>query len=120
MIEPLNDLPDGVIGFAAVGQIHSDDYKDVLVPGIEAAAEKGPVRLVYILGDRFEGYSTGAAWQDTKLGLHHLAKWKRVALVTDVDWIEHLAKVFGWMIPGDFKLFAFADRDAAIAWAAED
>ena len=36
------------------------------------------------------------------------------------DGVIGFAAVFGWMIPGDFKLFPFAERDEAIAWAAED
>jgi hypothetical protein len=66
----------------------------------------------------FAGYSTGAAWQDLKMGVEHLTKWKRIALVTDVDWMTHLVQVFGWMSPGEVKHFPLADRDAAIAWAA--
>jgi hypothetical protein len=120
MIEPLTDLPEGVIGFEAVGEVHADDYRTTLVPAIEAAADAGSVRLVYVLGDRFEGYSSGAAWQDTKLGVHHHGKWNRTALVSDVDWVDHLASLFGWMIPGDFKRFPLAERAEAIAWAAGD
>ncbi|NJN37025.1 MAG: STAS/SEC14 domain-containing protein [Nitrospiraceae bacterium] len=31
----------------------------------------------------------------------------------------HLVNLFGWMSPGDVKHFPLAERDAAIAWAAE-
>jgi hypothetical protein len=91
MIEALTGLPPGVIGFEAVGEVHADDYRDVLLPAIDAAAETGEVRLVFVLGDRFDGYSMGAAWQDAKLGAHHLKAWKRTAIVTDVDWLTNVA-----------------------------
>jgi hypothetical protein len=120
MLEPLTDLPDGVIGFEAVGEIVAADYTGVLLPTIERAAEHGAIRLVYVLGERFDGYSGGAAWQDMRLGLAHHGKWQRTALVTDADWVSHLASLFGWMFPGDFEHFPLSGRDEAIAWAAAD
>jgi hypothetical protein len=41
-----------------------------------------------------------------------------MALVTDVDWMRHGTDWFGWMVPGEVKHFALAERAAAIAWAA--
>jgi hypothetical protein len=118
MIEPLSGMPEGVIGFEAVGEVHSADYVEVLVPAIEQAATSGGIRLVYVFGERFEGYSSGASWQDAKLGMHHVHAWKRLAVVTDVDWVRHLVSVFGWMVPGDVRHFSLAERDDAVAWAA--
>ncbi|MFN8038832.1 MAG: STAS/SEC14 domain-containing protein [Acidimicrobiales bacterium] len=118
MLEPLKDLPAGVIGFEAVGEVHADDYENVLIPALEAAADGGAIRLVYVLGDRFGGYSAGASWDDAKLGLKHHGKWERFALVSDHEWVNHLAGAFGWLIPGDFRRFALAERDAAVDWVA--
>lgn len=121
MLEPLPDTPDGSLGFEAVGQVVSDDYRDVLVPAVDAAlAEHGRVRLIYLLGDRFEGYSGGAAWEDSKLGLEHFSKWERCAVVTDVSWMEHVVKAFGWMMPGTFRVFPTAALDDAKSWIAAD
>jgi hypothetical protein len=47
-----------------------------------------------------------------------LTDWKRIALVTDIDWMIRMAAMFGWMTPGELKRFPLAERDAAIAWAA--
>ncbi len=120
MIEPLPDLPEGVIGFEAVGEIHAADYTDVLRPALDRAAADGAIRLVYVLGDRFEGYSAGASWQDSKLAFEHHKAWRRMALVSDLEWVRHLASVFGWMVPGDFELFALAERATAITWVTLD
>lgn len=118
MIKTLPDLPDRVIGFEAAGEIHADDYRDVLIPAVERQiAAYDEVRIVLVFPD-FAGFSSGAAWQDLKMGTEHLTKWKRVALVTDVEWMVRLVDLFGWMTPGEFKRFPLADRDAAIAWAA--
>ena len=67
-----------------------------------------------------DGVSSGAAWEDFKLGMEHLTKWKRIALVTDLDWMITVASLFGWMTPGELKRFPIAERDRAIAWTAGD
>jgi hypothetical protein len=119
MLEPLDDLPDGVIGFEAVGEVSAGDYEDVLAPAIDAATADGRVRLVYVLGDRFDGYTAGAALQDTQLGIEHLREWDRLALVSDREWVVHLASLFGWMVPGDIRHFPLTDLRDAIDWAAD-
>jgi hypothetical protein len=41
-------------------------------------------------------------------------------IVTDHHAFADLVKGFAWMIPGKLKLFALAERDAAVEWAAAD
>ena len=117
MFEPLEGLPEGVIGFRASGKIEASDYTDVLVPAIDKAAEAGGFHLVLVF-DSFDGYSAGAGWEDLKMGIHHLKHWERTALVTDIEWMTHLVALFGWMTPGEFKHFPLAEQEAAISWAA--
>ncbi len=118
MLEALTDLPDGVIGFAATGEIESADYADTLIPAVESQLARGRDIRIVLVFERWPGVSGGAAWQDLKMGVEHVTHWKRIALVTDVDWMTHLGHLFGWMTPGEFKLFPVAEREAAIAWAA--
>jgi hypothetical protein len=118
MFEPIAGLPGGVVGFEAVGTIEAADYEDVLMPALGRAAEGGDVRLVLVLGDRFAGYSPAAMREDAGLVAHAQA-WRRTAVVSDLGWVAHLSTAFGWMVPGKFKRFGLADRDAAIAWVAE-
>jgi SpoIIAA-like len=119
MLEALSDLPAGVIGFEASGKLHAEDYRDILLPAVEQAADAGPLRVVLVMRD-FGGLSGGAVWQDLKMGMEHLRSWKRLALATDIGWMVHATDLFGWMTPGEFKHFALADRAAAIEWAAAD
>ena len=118
MFEPISGLPDGVIGFEAVGTVEAADYERTLMPAIARAADRGDVRLVLVLGDRFAGYSPGGMKEDAGL-VAHARNWKRTAVVSDLAWVVHLATAFGWMVPGRFRRFGLAERDAAIAWAAE-
>ncbi len=118
MFEPITDLPSGAIGFEAVGTVEAADYEGTLIPAITRAAEGGDVRLVLVLGERFTGYSPGAMRDDAGL-VAHAKSWKRTAVVSDLGWVAHLSTAFGWMVPGKFKRFPLAERDAAIAWVAE-
>lgn len=119
MLEPLENLPDGVIGFRAVGTVEPDDYKNVLDPAVDAATDGA--RLVYVLDDDFDRYELGAYLEDAKLGMTHSLKiWKRVAIVTDHDWIKHSLALFAGLMPGKVKLFSPDELDAAVVWAAAD
>jgi hypothetical protein len=45
--------------------------------------------------------------------------WKRTAVVTDVDWIRKAMKAFGFMAPGEVRVFEPAELGAAKVWVAE-
>jgi hypothetical protein len=115
VVTELSGLPDGVIGFEARGKLAAEDYRDVLLPALQRAAEAGDVRFVIVIPE-FDGMSGGALWQDLKMGVEHLRAWKRIALVTDISWMSHLTDLFGWMTPGETKTFPLDQRDEAIAW----
>jgi SpoIIAA-like len=117
MIKELDGLPTGVIGFETAGQLSAEDYRDVVLPALERAAASGEVRFVVVIPE-FHGMSGGALWQDLKVGVEHLRAWKRIALVTDIGWMSDMTALFGWMTPGQVKVFPLAQRDEAIRWAA--
>lgn len=119
MITELTGLPQGVIGIEASGTLRAEDYRDVLLPLVERAAEHGDIRCVIVIPE-FDGLSGGAIWQDMKMGTDHLRAWKRTALVTDVGWMTQAASMLGWLTPGEFRHFPLAERAAAIAWAASE
>ena len=117
MIKELSDLPPGVIGFEISGTVHADDYRDVVLPVLQRAYASDEFRFVIVIPE-FRGITGGALWQDLKVGIEHLHAWKRIALVTDIDWMRYMTTLFGWMTPGEVEVFPLARRDEAIAWAA--
>ena len=125
MIEPLDDMPEGTIGFRATAHVTGDEYKEVLLPAMRAAAEAGEVRLVFAIGPDFDGFAPGALAQDSKvgitLGLGHMHSWRRTAVVTDVDWVAKAMHMFAWMAPGEVAVYPLEELAEAKAWvAAED
>jgi hypothetical protein len=65
MMNLIADLPPGVVGVEAEGQVSAEDYEQVLVPAVEAAranAPDGRVSLLYVLGHEMPDYTVGAGW----------------------------------------------------------
>ena len=119
MIRVLNDMPAGVLGLEAVDDVEEEDYREVLVPAVEAAiAEHGKVRLVYVLGPEFDEYEGEAVWEDLKLGARHFTSFERIAVVTDARWVGPAMRVFSILFPGQARAFPLVERDAAAQWAA--
>jgi hypothetical protein len=122
MIERLQDMPEGTLGFRATGEIERSDYTDVLVPELHAAVEAGTgLRTLYVIEDLDE-IEPSALWADSKLGFdlgvrHHDA-WVRSAIVTDIEWMAHASRMFLWMIPGEARVFPVPELEAAKAWVA--
>jgi hypothetical protein len=117
MINLVTDLPSNVVGLEAVGHVSADDYSNVLEPAVERALQQhDKLRLLYVLGEEFAGYSAGAAWEDAKLGISHWGAWERIAIVTDREWVRDGLRAFAWMLPGEVKVFALDARDAAGDW----
>ena len=120
MLRTIEGLPSNVIGVEAVGKVEADDYRNVLDPAVEAVeAEHGKVRLLLVLGDEYDGYSAGAAWQDTKLGFGERKAWERIALVTDHERVLDVVGLFAWMIAGEVQTFRMSELDEAKAWLGE-
>jgi len=120
MIETLHGLPDGVLGFRAVGAVEASDYETVLDPALDATIEAGAtVNLVFVLGEEFERYSLGALWQDAKLEGKPAHVWGRIALVTDHSIIGEIIHGIAFLFPCELRIFAVSALDDAIAWAAE-
>jgi hypothetical protein len=120
VIELIGGLPDGVVGFEAVGEVTSDDYERVVFPAVERALEGHErIRLIHVLGERLESHTPGAVWDDTKLGLSHFRSFERIAVVTDLERVRALVDAAAWSVPGEMRLFSNAERNEAEAWVGE-
>lgn len=119
MLERISDLPEPVVGIRASGEVTAEDYKKVLVPAVEDALQGGhKVRLFYVLAGDVKGlgFTAGAAWQDTKVGLGHYGSWEKVAVVSDKEWLRDSVDIFGYLIPGEVKAFTHDQEADARDW----
>jgi len=117
MIELIPDLPDNVLGLEAKGEVRGEDYEQVVIPAVHRLRERtGKVRLLYVLGAEFEGFTAAAMWDDAKVGMEHPFSWERIAVVTDQDAYRRLFKAVGFLIPAKVRTFELAALDAAKTW----
>jgi hypothetical protein len=122
MVARMEDMPAGVIGLRASGKLTKDDYTDALEPALNQAMDSGEARVVFLLTD-FEGLELGAVPEDIKTGLGvelaNRKNWKRLAVVTDVDWVARAMKMFAWAMPGELAVYEdLGELEEAKAWAA--
>jgi hypothetical protein len=123
VIEPLDDMPDGVVGFRASGRVSGEQYDELLAPVLHEAVDRGDhIHAVLEIGPEFEEIDSGALLEDVStwdIEPVREAALGRLALITDVSWVSRYVRMFGWAVPGDLKVFSNAERDAGVAWAAE-
>jgi hypothetical protein len=119
MFTPIKNTPPGLVALDATGKITDADYKDTFEPQLDAAvAAHGKARVLIRFGPEFDGYSAHAALDDAMLGMKHWSHFERLAVVTDVDWIEHGVRLFAPLIPAKVRIFPVGSLDEALAWAA--
>ncbi|MCV7074402.1 STAS/SEC14 domain-containing protein [Mycobacterium szulgai] len=121
MIEMLSDMPQGVTGIRVSGRLLGDDLRAVK-PAMEQALETGELRIVEVIASDYEGFGPGGFVEDLKLGFgalfqHHSA-FKRIAVVTDKEWVTHTLHALAWMVPGEIALFKLDELERAKEWAA--
>lgn len=121
MIEILQDMPEGVTGIRVSGRLRGDDVRE-FKPAMEGLVGPGEIRIVEVIAPDYEGFGPGGLIEDLKLGLGTLFKrhsdFKRIAVVSDKDWVAHTLHAFAWMVPGELAFFGLDDLDKAKEWAA--
>ena len=104
MVERLDDMPPGTVGFRATGEIEREGYDTVPAPELRRALDAGG-------GRRTLGFD---------LGVRHHEAWVRSAIVTDIPWMARATRLFAWMIPGEARVFPLAELEQSKAWVAGD
>jgi hypothetical protein len=120
VVELLQDMPAGTLGFRLSGKISRDEYFEILDPVREKLGRGEKVSFLVETAPDFHGLDLGALWEDMKaagsVGLKHRSAWDRLAVVTDKDWIRHGVAAFSWVIPGEIRVFEPHEVADAKAW----
>jgi hypothetical protein len=121
MIELLPDMPDGVMGIRVSGRLRGDDLRD-FKPAMDELLKADEIRIVEVIAPDYEGFGPGGLVEDLKLGfgavLSHHSAFKRIAVVSDKDWVAHVLHALAWMVPGDLAIFGLNELERAKEWAA--
>jgi hypothetical protein len=121
MIETLPDMPAGVTGIRVSGRLRGDELRE-FKPAMEKLVKDGEIRIVEVIGSDYEGFGPGGLVEDLKVGFgalfHHHSAFKRIAVVTDKQWVGHTLHALAWMVPGELALFRLDELERAKEWAA--
>ena len=114
-------MPQGVNGIRVSGRIRGDELREIR-PVMEELMRTGEIRFVEVIAPDYEGFGHGGLAEDLKLGLglliqHHSA-FRRIAVVSDKDWVAHAMHAFAWMVPGELAVFGLDELEQAKEWAA--
>lgn len=120
MFEKIEDLPDHVIGLKITGKITASDYRAILIPLVEEKLKSHKrIDCLCVIENKFPGVEPAAMWEDMRLGLSNLDHWGRIAMVSDIDWIENSVSLFKIFWPGHLRHFELDDYDKARSWVCE-
>ncbi|HET9067912.1 MAG TPA: STAS/SEC14 domain-containing protein [Amaricoccus sp.] len=118
-VELIEGLPDDALGIVVRGVIDAKDYAEKILPAIESRlARHEKIKVLVQVGPEFESFTAGAVWEDTKFGTANLARFSKVALVSDIGWMQSATRIFAPLVPGEVRVFPEKDLAAAKAWIA--
>lgn len=114
----MTDVPGDVAAFKLNGKITVPDYLNIIMPKVDEVAQTGKVRFLLLLETSIGNFDLGAVWNDIKMGIQHLSKWHRSAIVSDQESVKILTNTAGQLIPGEVKMFSTSELEQAKAWVA--
>ena len=107
MLSIIPDLPSNVVGVKATGEVTRQDFNAVVMPAVDALANQtDKINYLLWLDTDISKFEAGAWMKDALMGLKHLFKWNRVAIVTDQKGVEKFTDVFSYVVPGNYKGFS--------------
>ena len=113
-------MPEGTLGFRISGRLTREEYFQLLDPVRDQLERGDKLSFLVVTDPDFEGLDLGALWEDVKaagsVGLQHRSSWDRLAVVTDKDWMRHAISAFGWLSPGELRVFDPDELEQAKAW----
>jgi hypothetical protein len=77
------------VGLTAHGILTRADYRQVLIPRLEKLIEQhGPLKVLFLLDDDFEGWDLDASWDNTTFDFRHRNDFAKIAVVGAPKWEE--------------------------------
>jgi hypothetical protein len=119
MIEFMDESTGKFVGIRATGRLTDEDYKDVLIPRLEALFdEHGKLDVLIHLDDGFSGWEAHAAWDDASFGMKHRADFEKLAVVGGPEWVSRGLNAFSFLMKGEFRHYPADKLESAWEWIA--
>lgn len=73
-----------------------------------------------VLDTAIKNFSVGAFLQDLGIGLKHLTRWHKMAIVSEYDGVNKFSDLFSYIAPGEARGFKHAELKEAKQWVSDD
>jgi hypothetical protein len=115
----IESIEGNTIGVKVVDKLTDEDYKNVLVPGLEQVLESHDKVRVLVDATDFEGWNPAAAWDDVTFGMKHRNDFEKLAIVGGKEWMNWGAKLGARFMSGAVKTFSSEELEQAREWIEE-
>lgn len=116
MINVIKNAPSNVAAFEAKGHVDASDFELVFDRVQEVINQHGELRYMLDLKTDVSNFTAGAWLKDLLLGIKHLTKWERCAIITNSEMIDQATQLMNTFAIGEFKVFDKKDFDKAMNW----
>jgi len=83
-----------------------------------AGLVKKTAKLNYLLflDNSPKDFTIGAWFQDALLGINHITRWNRAAIISDIEAVITFTDGFSKVMPGEFRGYHKSEYQAAVDW----
>lgn len=94
MLATHQDEDTGIVEIVVDGEVTASEFEQAEALLKRIIEQDGKVRMLQVI-ESFSGIEPTALWNDLKFSLQHMNSFSRVAIVTDISWIEWWSKTAG-------------------------
>lgn len=113
------DTTDNIVAFRALAEVTNEDFLRVVIPAVEHLVKHtNEINFLLVLDtdNDVQSFTSGAWLQEALLGLKHLGKWNRAAIISDSEEIISFTNGFSYVVPGEFHGFKKENFNKALNW----
>ena len=107
------DLQEGLISVAVLGEFSLADFKEFEEQVILKLESEGPLSVLVDLRQMAD-FTLDVAWEEIKFSRQHLHDFRRIAVLTESQWIAWSAWLSQAFVAADLRVFG--DEADARAW----
>jgi hypothetical protein len=111
------ELRGSVVAIAVLGEFTLGDFKEFEELVLSKVKFEGPVDLLFDLREMAD-FTVDMAWEEIKFSRQHGGDFRRIAVLTDSQWVTWSAWLEQLFVSADLRVFS--NQDEALAWLAED
>lgn len=113
----VTDQKAGRVLVNVYGEFTLDDYREFEEIVNYTTRFEGPVDLLFDLSQMAD-FTLDMAWEDIKFARAHAHDFRRIAVVSDSQWVAWSAWLSQIFVDADIEVFASADE--ALVWLGEN